>query len=161
MHVAPKRILWPTDFSDLSLCGGHYARAFAEQFGAEIHVLHVVAPPLSPDVSVMIPAEVPVSYSQPELIESSRSAMEKLIAQHFAGIEPVQREVAFGDAAQCICRYAEEHEIDLIVVTTHGRTGLGHVLICSTAERIVQHAPCPVLTVKSRQRGFVQPPPPE
>lgn len=156
MQISPRKILWPTDFSELSLCGGRYARAFCEQFGAELHVLHVIAPPLSPDVSVMIPAEVPVNFSQPEMLESSREALEKLIVQHFGGDARIRREVVFGEAAQSICRYADEHEIDLIIVATHGRTGLGHVLIGSTAERIVQHATCPVLTVKSRQRDFVR-----
>lgn len=155
MQISPKRILWPTDFSALSMCGGKYARAFCKQFGAELHILHVIAPPLSPDVSVMIPAEVPISFQQQELVESSRTALEKLATEQFADIEPLYKEVQFGDAAQAICRYAEEKEIDLTVVATHGRTGLGHVLIGSTAERIVQLAPCPVLTVKSRQRDFV------
>jgi len=60
-----------------------------------------------------------------------------------------------GTSWTTICGYAERAEIDLIVVATHGRTGLRHVLIGSTAERIVQHAPCPVLVVKSPAKDFV------
>lgn len=154
MKMHPKRVLWPTDFSDLSLEGARYARAFRDAYGAELHVLHVIAPPLSPDVSVMIPAEVPISYSEPELIEASRKSLEQIVLQNF-GDTQARREVVFGDPAMTICAYADEHQINLIIVTTHGRTGLGHVLIGSTAERIVQHAPCPVLTLKGGQRGFL------
>ena len=155
MEVSLKRVLWPTDFSELSLRGGRYARGFCEQFGAELHIIHVIPPPLSPDVSLVVPAEVPVSVSEPELIEASQEALDKLVAEHFAGFEKVVTKVFFGNPWPGVCDYAKENDIDLIVVTTHGRTGLSHVLIGSTAERIVQHAPCPVLTVKHSEKDFV------
>ena len=155
MEVSPKRVLWPTDFSELSLRGGRYARGFCEHFGSELHIIHVVPPPLSPDVSLVVPAEVPVTVSEPELIEASQTALDKLIQEHFTGDENIVARVLFGNPWPGICNYARDNEIDLIIVTTHGRTGLGHVLIGSTAERIVQHAPCPVLAVKHPQKDFV------
>lgn len=155
MQVSPKRVLWPTDFSELSLRGGRYARGFCEHFGAELHILHVVPPPLSPDVSLVVPAEVPVTVSEPELVEASQTALDRLIQEHFAGDTNIVAKVSFGNPWPSICDYAKENEIDLIIVTTHGRTGLGHVLIGSTAERIVQHAPCPVLTIKHPEKDFV------
>ena len=120
-----------------------------------MHIIHVIPPPLSPDVSLVVPAEVPVSVSEPELIEASQEALEKLVKEHFAGFEKVVTNVFFGNPWPGVCDYAKEHDIDLIVVTTHGRTGLSHVLIGSTAERIVQHAPCPVLAVKHPEKDFV------
>jgi nucleotide-binding universal stress UspA family protein len=155
MEVRPQRILWPTDFSELSLRGGCYARGFCELFGAELHVLHVVPPPLSTDVSLVVPAEVPVAASEAELVEGAQEALGRLVAEHFAGAANVVTKVCFGNAWTAICDYARDNDIDLIVVTTHGRTGLSHVLIGSTAERIVQHAPCPVLTVKHPAKDFV------
>lgn len=154
MTLKPSRILWPTDFSELSLCGGKYARGFVETFNAELHMIHVVPPPISPDVTVMMPAEMPVTLNDPELLTSCRQGLERLQAEHFANVDAVRLEAFYGNPWSGICEYAEKHEIDLIIVATHGRTGLRHVLIGSTAERIVQHAPCPVLVVKGEGRDF-------
>ena len=155
MKCQPGRILWPTDFSELSLRGGRYARCFCDQFGAELHIVHVVPPPLSPDVSLVVPAEVPVAVSEPEMVEASQTALDRLVSEHFADFPRIQTKVLFGNPWPSVCTYAKDNAVDLIVVTTHGRTGLSHVLIGSTAERIVQHAPCPVLAVKHDARDFV------
>lgn len=155
MEVHPKRVLWPTDFSELSLRGGRYARGFCERFDAELHIIHVVPPPLSPDVSLVVPAEVPVAVSEPELLEASQATLDKLIAEQFGQSAKIVSKILFGNPWPSICNYAKDNDIDLIIVTTHGRTGLSHVLIGSTAERIVQHAPCPVLTVKHAKKDFV------
>ncbi|MBI5863595.1 MAG: universal stress protein [Planctomycetes bacterium] len=79
------------------------------------------------------------------------------MSRHFADYPRLIQEVRVGNPWPMICEYARLSEIDLIVVTTHGRTGLGHAIIGSTAERIVQHAPCPVLVVKADGRGFLAP----
>ncbi len=155
MIVSPKRILWPTDFSALSLHGGKYARGFAEVFGAELRIVHVIPPPLSPDVSVVVAAEVPVTVSEPELMNAARKNLDQLIASQLGADKRIHSDVMFGNPWQEVCRYARDNLVDLIVVATHGRTGLRHVLIGSTAERIVQHAPCPVLTVKDPEREFL------
>lgn len=155
MVLRPKRILWPTDFSDLSLQAARYARGLCETFGAELHIVHAVLPPVATDVAVAMPAEVPVTYADQELLEVSRRQISELVQRHFPRPESVVIDAFFGNPWSAICHYAERAEINLIVVSTHGRTGLKHVLIGSTAERIVQHAPCPVLVVKSSERGFV------
>jgi nucleotide-binding universal stress UspA family protein len=155
VEVRPKRILWPTDFSQLSLVGARYARAFCELYDAPLHIVHVSAPPLSPDVAANLPADVPAAYSDGEVIEACRKTLDRLIEEEFAGMMGVQSQVRIGNPWSAICEYAREQAIDLIVVATHGRTGLQHVLIGSTAERIVQHAPCPVLVVKNVENGFV------
>ena len=156
MKVNPQKVLWPTDLSELSLRGGRVAVAVCKTFGSELHVLHVVPPPLTPDVSVVVPAEVPLSVSEPELREASEEALGRLLSEHLEPYDKLVQVVEFGNPWPTICKYAEEHEIDLIVTTTHGRTGLSRVLIGSTAERIVQHAPCAVLTIRQSARDFVQ-----
>jgi universal stress protein A len=96
-----------------------------------------------------------VSVSEPELVEASQTALDKLVEEQFSGYDKVVTKVFFGNPWPSICNYAKDNDIDLIIVTTHGRTGLSHVLIGSTAERIVQHAPCAVLTVKHAKKDFV------
>ena len=155
MVLSPKRILWPTDFSTLSLQGARYARAFRDAFGAELHVIHVITPPLTPDLAVTLPSEVPVMFSEAELVQACRTRLAALLAEHFDDAPGVTSDVFFGNPWPVICKYATDAAIDLVVVATHGRTGLRHVLIGSTAERIVQHAPCPVLVVKSPEKDFL------
>jgi len=155
--TSPKRILWPTDFSPLSLYGGRHARWLCELFGSELHVVHVIAPPVAPDFSVALPAEIPIVYANDEVRQACRARLAELVQEHFAGLSNVVCEALFGSPWATVCGYAEQAGIDLIVVATHGRTGLRHVLIGSTAERIVQHAPCPVLVVKNPQKDFADP----
>ncbi|HMQ14484.1 MAG TPA: universal stress protein [Phycisphaerae bacterium] len=155
MTFKPKKVLWPTDFSDLSLKAGRYAAACQRAFDCELHALHVVAPPLTPDVSVMLPAEMPLPVASPEILDGARDALQKIIDQHFGGDPSIRTDVFYGNAWNGICDYAARNAIDLIVVTTHGRTGLQRALIGSTAERIVQHAPCPVLTIREGARDFL------
>lgn len=154
MIVRPQRILWPTDFSSLALHGARYARAFCEMFEAQMHVIHVVAPPITPDVSVSLATDVPSEYMDEEVLETCKRRLEELAAEQFPSIDVI-RDVFYGHTWSGVCGYAERAEIELIVVATHGRTGLRHVLIGSTAERIVQHALCPVLVVKSSEKDFV------
>lgn len=155
MVINPKQILWPTDFSPLSMHAARYARAFRDMFGARLHLLHVIPPPINPDLTVMVPTEVPAALADQELIKSARQALDRLVSSEFGGDPHIVRDAVYGNPWVAVCEYATKNGIDLIVITTHGRTGLAHVLIGSTAERIVQHAPCPVLTVKSGKRDFL------
>jgi universal stress protein A len=155
MHVKPERILWPTDFSPLALHGARYARGLRELFAAELHVLHVIPPPFVPDLLVALPAEAPGAFADRELLDASRVRLDEIVAAQFGGPQGVVAELLVGNPWSVVCGYAKRVAIDLIVVSTHGRTGLPHVLIGSTAERIVQHAPCPVLVVKNPGKDFV------
>jgi len=145
-----KHILWPTDFSTLSLEAAGFVRWLCQTCDAALHVIHVVPPPTACAVAVALPAEVPLSYSEPELLDACRRRLEEVVRAHFADLRDVTREVLHGNPWPVICEYAQQAQVDLVVVSTHGRTGLTHMVIGSTAERIVQHAPCPVLVVKSR-----------
>lgn len=154
MLVSPKKILWATDFSPLSLKAAEYARGFREIFGAELHVVHVLQPPLGPPVGLDIPYTTIDIGLQEELIKASKARLEALVKESFPGDSSVKHEVVLGVPWYEICSYAQRSGVDLIIIATHGRTGLKHVLLGSVAERVVQHAGCPVLVVKSVERDF-------
>jgi nucleotide-binding universal stress UspA family protein len=155
MIVSPKRVLWPTDFTELSLHAGRYALGFSELSGAEMHILHVIPPTLIPDVSVIVPIDIPIAISERELVAVTNEMLERLVKTHFESDPKIIRAARTGSPWGATCKYAQENEIDLIVVATHGHTGLRHTLLGGTAERIIQHAPCPVLTVKDPEREFL------
>jgi nucleotide-binding universal stress UspA family protein len=136
-------VLFPTDFSSLSELAGEIARDTAKQVGARLHVLHVV--PLGTDPR--LPAE--------ELARVNRALGDGL---------RVETALLTGLAARNILAYAREKHIDLIVMGTHGRTGISRELLGSVAEKVVRLAPCPVLTVPGVMVGAGEapvPPPPD
>lgn len=155
MRIQPRHILWPTDFSELSLRAAPYARAFCEAFGATLHVIHV-ATPMLPDnvISPYLSGGEPLATIADTLDEIKKS-MRLLIKRRFPRL-PVSLQVLAGSPWHEICQYADREEIDLIVLATHGATGLKHLVMGSVAEHVVQHAPCPVLTVKSFVHDFVE-----
>lgn len=147
-----KTILVPTDFSECSNAAVRYGHALAESFGATLHLLNVVQDP----------------YTMPWATEGFAAPIGDLLAdwesqarQRLVGSVPtavaaktvVKTQV--GSPHREIVRYAAQHEIDLIVLGTHGRGPLGHMLLGSVAERVVRTAPCPVLTVRDPQHEFV------
>lgn len=155
MLINPKKILWPTDFSVLANQAAQYAQGFRDVFGAELHVLHVALPPFVPDVTAMTASDPMLAISVDELMKSSREYLSSQAKTLFPDGPAPTLDVRIGSPWMSVCEYARDKLIDLIVIGTHGRTGLKHVLIGSTAERIVQHAECPVLVIKSLQRDFL------
>jgi nucleotide-binding universal stress UspA family protein len=156
MPLKPKNLLWPTDFSALSLKAAKYAREFARAFEASLHILHVVPPPVSPDVTVIMPAPVALSVPEPEILDASMTALKRIVDEHFGGDESIRVTAQVGNPWWTICEYTRKNEIDLIIIGTHGHTGLRHMLLGSTAEQVVRHACCPVLTVKLDENDFVE-----
>jgi universal stress protein A len=155
VKITPKRILWPTDFSKLSLKAAEYAAGFCDAFGAELHVVHVCMPVVSPYLAVPYSSGIDLSMSNVELEADAKLRLQQITKELFAERSPIVYETLVGAPWAGICDYAKRVEIDLIVIATHGLTGLHHVLIGSTAERVVQHAPCPVLTVKNVEKDFM------
>lgn len=155
MELQPRAILWPTDFSTLSLTGGRYAKAFRSAFPCTMHVVHVIPPMLGPELPATIPPEMPPLATDPAMLDAARHNLNKVVRDLFGSNDGIVVDAFFGNPWDGVCDYARRNAIDLIIVATHGRTGLAHVLIGSTAERIVQHAPCPVLSVKQTGRHFV------
>jgi nucleotide-binding universal stress UspA family protein len=143
-----QRILFPTDFSELSKAAETSACDLADQFGAELHVLHVLN-----DLFLTMPQTAAALLISPEslddVITSAEVEIQKIPTPAWASGKKVVRAVRIGTTYDTIVQYAKDNAIDLIVIGTHGRTGLPHVLLGSIAERVVQHAPCSVLTVRS------------
>ncbi|HKE86654.1 MAG TPA: universal stress protein [Vicinamibacterales bacterium] len=145
-HVT--RILVPTDFSETADAALAYAKTLATKLGASLHLLHVFQDP-----GAAIPF-VPETYAPPPPDLRERALAEAWDQLHdrldshehtrFAGT----RAVVEGLAALEIVRYADAHAIDLIVMGTHGRRGVAHLLLGSVAEHVVRTAGCPVLTVR-------------
>jgi nucleotide-binding universal stress UspA family protein len=154
--IALKNILVPTDFGAPSQQALEYGRHFARQFGARLHVLHTVE-------NVLVPggAEVPVAAVQQveQGLESvaHRQMDMMLTADDRATLKVVPVVRGARAAAVDIVDYARDEQIDLIVMGTHGRGALQHLLMGSVAERVVRSAPCPVLTVHAAERDFLRP----
>ncbi|MFO1091800.1 MAG: universal stress protein [Planctomycetaceae bacterium] len=150
------RILVPTDLSEFSQHAVRYGCEFARRFQAELHLLTVVQDvvALIPEPGMAFPA--PGEYMQ-ELRDASREALERLPEPQAAAGLTITREVRVGTPFLEIVRYARETNADLVVVGTHGRSGLAHVLLGSTAEKVVRKAPCPVLTVRPQGHDFIAP----
>ena len=151
-----KRILLPTDFSEDSNHAMKYACELADRFAAELHVLHIIQ-----ELSALIP-QGGLSYMPPaNLVEELKEEASKEITQvppeDWSEEHNVVRHVTEGTPFLEVVRYAKEHEIDLIVMGTHGRTGLAHMLLGSVAEKVVRKAGCPVLTVRHPDKKFEMP----
>jgi nucleotide-binding universal stress UspA family protein len=150
-----KRILCPTDFSELSTAALRYARSFSECYSAELHVLHIVDEGYQYWMAVG-PEGVPVGPSPDDLLSTAKSQMAEYRKTHLADMKsPLQTEVNFGRPFMEIVNYAQEKSIDLIVIATHGRSALTSALLGSVTDRVVHKAPCPVLTVRAKQHEFV------
>jgi len=152
-----ERILFPSDFSDLSLHALKYARGFAEMYETELHLIHVVDEAAQYWMA-MGPNSLPMGPSNEELVEISRKELQKFTEEHLADLSvPLVTAVLSGRPFMEIIRYAREKEIGLLVIGTHGRSGLTHVLLGSVAEKVVRKAPCPVLTIRDPDQKFEMP----
>ena len=145
-HADIRRILVPLDFSAFALRAAHFARKWAARFRAEICLLHVTEPV---NTTVPFAGEAIVLPPRPPGFRREMSAsMEKIARRDFRGISKVSVHLREGTAHHEIVIAAKKLKADIIILTTHGRTGLMHALIGSTAERVVRHAPCPVLVLR-------------
>lgn len=144
-----KKILVPLDFSDTSEKALQYAVAFAKQFGSKITLLHVIEPlPYPGDLTYLPLGEViPCEPAKARLREIAQKAIDPELLE--------QTLVRIGLPFEIITAVAQQEKADLIIITTNGRTGLKRVFLGSTAERVVRHAQCPVLTVREKEREFV------
>lgn len=140
-QVQPKRILVATDFSQGAEAALSWAKAVAAAFKAEVVLLHVL------DLS-RFPPSIASAPTREDVVAHVRTESEREMAkavERFPGAQPFMRE---GPARSTILEVASEVEADLIVMGTHGHTGLTHVLFGSVAEHVVRHSRIPVLTVR-------------
>lgn len=149
-----KRILFPTDFSECSKRAQAYACALAEQFQSELHVLNVFE-----DAALLLPEGGPMLSLPPYYLAEQKQAAEKALATvlpaNWTSGKQIVRTTQLGNPAVEIITYAKTNAIDMIVLGTHGRSGLVHLLLGSVAEKVVRRATCPVLTVHPEGHQFV------
>lgn len=141
-----RTIVVPTDFSDHSLRALSYALGLAEKFGATVKILYVNEPGIQ--VSDMAWVGVDERSLESEHARRARENLEHILAEQIPAGVSAETEVRSGNAVEEIIAYAGETGADLIVMATHGRTGLSHMLMGSTAEQVIRKSPCPVLTLK-------------
>ncbi|MHB8483972.1 MAG: universal stress protein, partial [Nitrospiria bacterium] len=138
-----KKILVPTDFSPQSEKSLDHAVMIANQFAAKIFLLHVIEPfPYTTTDAFMV---VDNSEAMRSIAESLIKNLDKTLRQRKIS---AKTDLVVGNTTQEIIMKAEREKIDLIVMGTHGRTGLEHVLLGSVAEKVVRLATCPVLTIR-------------
>jgi nucleotide-binding universal stress UspA family protein len=148
MGFAPKKILVPTDFSKHSDAAAAAALDLAARFGATVTLLHVV--PLTDYVAhaaSLNAADPQLRELQPVLHRAAKASIAAEVAR-LAPAAKVDTDVIDGPPPAEICAYAKEHGVDLIVLGSHGLTGMKHLLLGSIAERVVHHATVPVLVVR-------------
>ncbi len=153
---AINKILAPTDLSDASKLGVRYALEMAASVNAEVHAYHV-APYESEFAYPLGLGEAATAYVPgpkfEEYMRQQRQALDGFINANFADLLPglkVSMATDVGTAHEQIVEKAEQEKFDLIVMSTHGRTGLGHILIGSVTEHVVRQAKCPVLSIRSQ-----------
>jgi nucleotide-binding universal stress UspA family protein len=149
-----QRILVPIDFSDHSKNALKYAISFAQQFKASIDLIYVVEPTIYPaDFSF---GQIGFPNVEEELQVHGNEELENLIKKEISGKVVSRKAVRTGKPFYEINQYAQERDIDLIIIATHGHSGMEHILFGSTAEKVVRKAPCPVLVVRVGEHEFVK-----
>jgi nucleotide-binding universal stress UspA family protein len=141
--VAIKNILFATDFSEASEAALPYVAAFSSRFGSQIHLTHVL-----PDVTFLRPG-APDPAAIGSIYEDAHSGAQEKMRRLVRRLKdyPQRTYIRHGEIPQVVSDLVREQEIDLVVAGTHGRTGLGRLIMGSVAEEILRQAPCPVLTV--------------
>ena len=148
-----RKIICPVDFSEPSDAALRYAVDLADHFSAEIVLLHAINqidPTPSPSYTLTHHVMEQIPQIMQQMTENAYDALKKLIANHIADRVPARYVVEIGDPATRIVKTAEAEQADLIVIATHGRSGIKGFFFGSVAEKVVRTAGCPVLTMKHR-----------
>ena len=146
-----KKILCPVDLSEFTDEILYYAEIIAKRFDSELHLIHVI-----PNLSYFTPYE---SFLTPENLVAIERNIEGEVGKDFDKITkkldfPFKRIIKTGVTSVEIIDYIKQQGIDLVVMGTHGRSGIEHILIGSVAEKVVRKSPCPVLTVRPKSKTF-------
>jgi len=141
-----KSILFPTDFSEGSAEALKYAVEFAKKYDAKLYVIHIIY-----DVAKASGWYVPhISMDKlyQDIQEGAKKELDNFGVEELSGIKNIERVVITGIPHQEIIAFATSKKVDMIIIGTHGRTGIDRILFGSTAAQVVRNAPCPVLTVR-------------
>ena len=144
-------IVVPTDFSEHSLVALDYAIGLAWAYNARLKVVFVNEPGLK--ISDMEWVGTREKAMDEQHLAQARRSIEKIVLDRIPTDLPADAEVLYGEAVTTIIDYASATNADLVVMATHGRTGVSHALLGSVAEQVVRKAPCPVLTLKNPAVG--------
>ena len=152
MELEIKKILVPIDFSDYSKSSLKFAVNFVKQFHAELYIIYVVEPVIyPPDFSM---GQIAIPSVDLEMDKRAVEELNKLAQKEIPEDIKVHPVVKTGKPFLEIIETAAEESIDLIIIASHGHTGVEHLLFGSTAEKVVRKAPCPVLTLRDPIKGF-------
>lgn len=146
------RILVPVDFSECSRKALRYAIPFATQFGASLTLLYVTQINYAAGEFGMV--DTPLMEGQ--VREAAEKAMAKLLREEIGDTVPATQQTRLGRPASEIAAAAKEMDADLIIISTHGHTGLKHMFLGSVTENVVRIAPCPVLVVREEEHEFLR-----
>jgi nucleotide-binding universal stress UspA family protein len=146
-------ILVATDFSPASEAALAWARDLAQQYAARLSLLHVVTDPRATGVLTSEVYVPPDPEARERLVREARERLERALPADERNRFGVTIEPRVGDVAETILETAREQKVDLIVMGTHGRHGLAHLLLGSVAERVLRDAPCPVLTARAESQS--------
>lgn len=151
-----KRILFPTDFSSNAKCAQVYACELADHFHAELHILYVLQ-----GLLFTVPEPGALLTTPAVDVNAERKSVEQILNQQPDAWQredlQVVRAIREGSPSVEIVKYAHENDMDMIVLGTHGHTGLTHIILGSVAENVVRKANCPVLTIRPNERKSVLP----
>jgi len=150
-----KTILFPTDFSNGARAAMDHAISLAKDYNAKLILLYVIQ-----DISIAewyIPSSISVTDLVEDMQKSAWNEMEKWNAEVASTVKDVEKMVVRGVPFVEIIKTAKSKNADMIVIGTHGRTGIDHMLFGSTAEKVVRKSPCPVLTVRLAGKEFKMP----
>ncbi len=150
MEATIKKVLVPIDFSDYSKSALKYAVNFSKLFNAEIILIYVVEPVIYPlDFSM---GQIAMPSFSTEWDARAKEELDKLAKKEINS--SVKTIIKTGKPFLEIIETAKEEDIDLIIIATHGHTGVEHIIFGSTAEKVVRKAPCPVLTLREPIKGY-------
>lgn len=147
-----KKILVPIDFSEYSLQALKYVADFAKVFQSEVYLIYVVEPIIyPPDLSI---GQIALPTLNFQVDEKAKEELDRVAKEELDKETKVQTIVKLGKPYLEILEVAKNEDIDLIIISTHGHTGVEQILFGSTADKVVRKAPCPVLTLREPVKGF-------
>ena len=155
--IAIKEILVATDFGAAADNALRYGEELAREFGARLHVFHVTPNVFATSMDGYGYAAIPPHVQEDIETAARRHMRERVSEEDRQELHARTTVVTHNSPAVAIAEYARQHAIDLIVMGTHGRGAVAHVLLGNVAERVVRTAPCPVLTVRDPEHEFVLP----
>jgi len=152
MNIHIKKILVPIDFSEASLIALRYSLNYVSLFDAELYLIYVLEPVVyPPDFSL---GQISLPSVDMEMDKRAKEELEKIAKTEIPVNINFKLIIKTGKPFIEIIEAAKSEDIDLIIISTHGHTGVEHILFGSTAEKVVRKAPCPVLSVRKSVKGF-------